>query len=115
MRERLPHRQRRKISKSRGTFITAHSYITQNFNPEWLRYYFAGKSNGTMEDVNLNLDDMIAKVNSDLVGKFVNIARPLRRLHRQALRGQAGRIRRKLRAGLQAAVALGIQDHRPCL
>ncbi|WP_298597123.1 methionine--tRNA ligase subunit beta, partial [uncultured Zoogloea sp.] len=43
-------------------------------NPEWLRYYFAGKSNGTMEDVDLNLDDMIAKVNSDLVGKFVNIA-----------------------------------------
>ena len=63
-----------KMSKSRGTFITAHSYITQKLNPEWLRYYFAGKSNGTMEDVDLNLDDMIAKVNSDLVGKFVNIA-----------------------------------------
>ncbi|MFU2489354.1 methionine--tRNA ligase [Thauera sp. WH-1] len=63
-----------KMSKSRGTFITAHSYITQKLNPEWLRYYFAGKSNGTMEDVDLNLDDMIAKVNADLVGKFVNIA-----------------------------------------
>ncbi len=63
-----------KMSKSRGTFITAHSYIAQKLNPEWLRYYFAGKSNGTMEDVDLNLDDMIAKVNSDLVGKFVNIA-----------------------------------------
>ncbi|MDX9699490.1 MAG: methionine--tRNA ligase [Rhodocyclaceae bacterium] len=63
-----------KMSKSRGTFITAHSYMTQGLNPEWLRYYFASKSNGTMEDVDLNLDDMIAKVNADLVGKFVNIA-----------------------------------------
>ena len=63
-----------KMSKSRGTFITAHSYITQKLKPEWLRYYFAGKSNGSMEDVDLNLDDMIARVNSDLVGKFVNIA-----------------------------------------
>ncbi|MFN3987863.1 MAG: methionine--tRNA ligase [Rhodocyclaceae bacterium] len=63
-----------KMSKSRGTFITAKSYIDQKLNPEWLRYYFASKSNGTMEDVDLNLDDMIAKVNSDLVGKFVNIA-----------------------------------------
>ena len=62
------------MSKSRGTFITARSYLEQKLNPEWLRYYFAGKSNGTMEDVDLNLDDMIAKVNSDLVGKFVNIA-----------------------------------------
>ena len=63
-----------KMSKSRGTFITAHSYIAQKLDPQWLRYYFAGKSNGTMEDVDLNLDDMIAKVNSELVGKFVNIA-----------------------------------------
>jgi len=63
-----------KMSKSRGTFITAHSYVEQGLNPEWLRYYFATKSNGTMEDVDLNLDDMIAKVNSDLVGKYVNIA-----------------------------------------
>jgi methionyl-tRNA synthetase len=63
-----------KMSKSRGTFITARSYIEQKLNPEWLRYYFAAKSNGTMEDVDLSLDDMIAKVNSDLVGKFINIA-----------------------------------------
>jgi methionyl-tRNA synthetase len=63
-----------KMSKSRGTFITAHSYIVQGLNPEWLRYYFATKSNATMEDVDLNLDDLVAKVNADLVGKFVNIA-----------------------------------------
>lgn len=63
-----------KMSKSRGTFITASSYLQQNLNPEWLRYYYATKLNGTMEDIDLNLDDFIAKVNSDLVGKFVNIA-----------------------------------------
>jgi methionyl-tRNA synthetase len=63
-----------KMSKSRGTFITAHSYCEQGLDPEWLRYYFAAKSNGSMEDVDLSLDDMVAKVNSDLVGKYVNIA-----------------------------------------
>lgn len=63
-----------KMSKSRGTFITAQSYVDQGLNTEWLRYYFASKSNGTMEDIDLNLDDMIAKVNSDLVGKYINIA-----------------------------------------
>ena len=63
-----------KMSKSRGTFITAESYLQQKLNPEWLRYYFASKLNGTMEDIDLSLDDFIAKVNSDLVGKYVNIA-----------------------------------------
>ena len=63
-----------KMSKSRGTFITARSWLDQKLAPEALRYYFASKSNGTMEDVDLNLDDLIAKINADLVGKFVNIA-----------------------------------------
>jgi methionine--tRNA ligase/methionine--tRNA ligase beta chain len=63
-----------KMSKSRGTFITAESYLTQGLNPEWLRYYYAGKLNSTMEDIDLNLDDFVARVNSDLVGKYVNIA-----------------------------------------
>jgi len=62
-----------KMSKSRGTFITARSWLDLGLNPEWLRYYFATKSNGTMEDVDLAFDDLIAKVNSDLVGKFINI------------------------------------------
>ncbi len=62
-----------KMSKSRGTFITAESYLKQGLNPEWLRYYYAAKLNGTMEDLDLNLDDFIARVNSDLVGKFINI------------------------------------------
>ena len=63
-----------KMSKSRGTFITAENYIKQGLNPEWLRYYYAAKLNGTMEDIDLNLDDFIARVNSDLVGKYINIA-----------------------------------------
>jgi methionyl-tRNA synthetase len=63
-----------KMSKSRGTFITAESYLQQGLNPEWLRYYYAAKLNGSMEDLDLNLDDFVARVNSDLVGKYVNIA-----------------------------------------
>jgi len=63
-----------KMSKSRGTFITAESYLEQGLNPEWLRYYYAAKLNATMEDIDLNLDDFVARVNSDLVGKYVNIA-----------------------------------------
>ncbi|AOJ10963.1 methionine--tRNA ligase [Burkholderia mayonis] len=63
-----------KMSKSRGTFITAQSYIDTGLNPEWLRYYFAAKLNATMEDIDLNLEDFQARVNSDLVGKYVNIA-----------------------------------------
>jgi methionyl-tRNA synthetase len=63
-----------KMSKSRGTFITARSYLDHVGNPEYLRYYYAAKLNGTMEDVDLNLDDFVARVNSDLIGKYVNIA-----------------------------------------
>jgi methionyl-tRNA synthetase len=63
-----------KMSKSRGTFITAESYLQQDLNAEWLRYYYAAKLNATMEDIDLNLDDFIARVNSDMVGKYVNIA-----------------------------------------
>ncbi|MDO9101139.1 MAG: methionine--tRNA ligase [Candidatus Nitrotoga sp.] len=63
-----------KMSKSRGTFITAGSYLKQGLNPEYLRYYYAAKLNGTMEDLDLNLEDFVAKVNSDLIGKYVNIA-----------------------------------------
>jgi methionyl-tRNA synthetase len=63
-----------KMSKSRGTFITAESYIQQGLNPEWLRYYFAAKLNNSMEDLDLNFADFTARVNSDLVGKYINIA-----------------------------------------
>ena len=63
-----------KMSKSRGTFITARSYLDQGLNPEWMRYYIAAKLNSKIEDIDLNLNDFIARVNSDLVGKYVNIA-----------------------------------------
>ena len=63
-----------KMSKSRGTFITAESYLQQGLDPEWLRYYYAAKLSASMEDIDLNLDDFIARVNADLIGKFVNIA-----------------------------------------
>ncbi len=62
-----------KMSKSRGSFITAGNYL-RHLNPECLRYYFAAKLNASMEDIDLNLDDFVARVNSDLVGKYVNIA-----------------------------------------
>ena len=63
-----------KMSKSRGTFITASSFITSGLNPEWLRYYFAAKLNASLEDLDLNLQDFTARVNSDLLGKYINIA-----------------------------------------
>ncbi len=62
-----------KMSKSRGTFITAASY-RKHLNPEQLRYYFAAKLNSSIEDIDLSLDDFTARVNSDLIGKYVNIA-----------------------------------------
>ncbi|MDP4027987.1 MAG: methionine--tRNA ligase [Gallionella sp.] len=63
-----------KMSKSRGTFITAQSYTDHINNTEYLRYYYAAKLNGTMEDIDLNLEDFVAKVNSDLIGKYINLA-----------------------------------------
>ncbi|MCP4432722.1 MAG: methionine--tRNA ligase [Gammaproteobacteria bacterium] len=62
-----------KMSKSRGTFIMARTYL-QHLNPEYLRYYFAAKLGPGVEDIDLSLDDFCARVNSDLVGKVVNIA-----------------------------------------
>lgn len=63
-----------KMSKTRGTFITARSYLDAGLNPEWMRYYIAAKLNSRIEDIDLNLQDFIGRVNSDLVGKYVNIA-----------------------------------------
>ena len=63
-----------KMSKSRGTFIQARTYLDAGLDPEYLRYYFAAKSSGGVDDLDLNLEDFAQRVNSDLVGKFVNIA-----------------------------------------
>ena len=62
-----------KMSKSRGTFITARTYL-EHLNPEYLRYYFAAKLSAGVDDIDLNFDDFSQRVNSDLVGKVVNIA-----------------------------------------
>lgn len=62
-----------KMSKSRGTFIKARTYL-DNLDPEYLRYYFASKLSSSITDLDLNLDDFTQKVNADLVGKVVNIA-----------------------------------------
>jgi methionyl-tRNA synthetase len=63
-----------KMSKSRGTGISPLRYLQVGMNPEWLRYYIAAKLNARVEDVDFNPDDFVARVNSDLVGKYVNIA-----------------------------------------
>ena len=63
-----------KMSKSRGTFIMARAYLEAGLDPEALRYYFAAKSGGGVDDLDLSLSDFVARVNADLVGKFVNLA-----------------------------------------
>ena len=63
-----------KMSKSRGTFIMARTYLDAGLDPEALRYYFATKTSGGVEDIDLNLADFVARVNADVVGKFVNLA-----------------------------------------
>ena len=63
-----------KMSKSRGTGISPLRYLDLGMNPEWLRYYIAAKLNAKVEDVDFNPDDFVARVNSDLVGKYINIA-----------------------------------------
>src|SRR2546429_6617908 len=63
-----------KMSKSRGTGISPLRYLELGMNPEWLRYYIAAKLNANVEDLDFNPDDFLARVNSDLVGQYVNIA-----------------------------------------
>ena len=63
-----------KMSKSRGTGLDPLKYLELGMNPEWLRYYLAAKLSGRNEDIDFNADDFMARVNSDLVGKYINIA-----------------------------------------
>ncbi|MFZ6772646.1 methionine--tRNA ligase [Undibacterium sp. SXout7W] len=63
-----------KMSKSRGTGISPLRYLEIGMNPEWLRYYFAAKLNAKVEDLDMNPDDFVARINSDLIGKYINIA-----------------------------------------
>ncbi len=79
-----------KMSKSRGTFIQARTYLDAGLDPEYLRYYFAAKTGAGMDDLDLNLEDFVARVNSDLVGKFVNIASRCAKLVEIHLDGKIG-------------------------
>ena len=63
-----------KMSKSRGTGISPLRYLEIGMNPEWLRYYIAAKLNANVEDLDFNPEDFLARINADLVGKYVNIA-----------------------------------------
>ena len=63
-----------KMSKSRGTGLDPLKYLSLGMNPEWLRYYLAAKLSGKNEDIDFNAEDFMARVNSDLIGKFINIA-----------------------------------------
>ncbi len=78
-----------KMSKSRGTGISPDVYLDLGLNPEWLRYYIAAKLNDRVEDLDFNPDDFVARVNSDLVGKYVNIASRAAHVHHAAFRRQA--------------------------
>jgi methionyl-tRNA synthetase len=82
-----------KMSKSRGTGIDPLRYLELRMNPEWLRYYLAAKLNANVEDVDFNPDDFIARVNSDLVGKYVNIASRAAKLLSEYFQGRIDPIR----------------------
>ena len=77
---------RRKDVQVRGTGISPLRYLELGMNPEWLRYYIAAKLNANVEDMDFNPDDFIARVNSDLVGKYVNIASRCARIYRKRFR-----------------------------
>jgi methionyl-tRNA synthetase len=94
------------MSKSRGTFITAESYL-RHLNPEWLRYYYAAKLNGSMEDIDLNLEDFSARVNADLVGKYVNIASRCAGFISKRFEGKLGTVDDAATAEFQAAYQAG--------
>ena len=81
-----------KMSKSRGTGLDPLKYLSLGMNPEWLRYYLAAKLNGRNEDVDFNPDDFQARVNADLVGKFINIASRAAGFISKRFGGQLGQV-----------------------
>jgi len=94
-----------KMSKSRGTFVMAETYL-KHLDPEWLRYYYATKLSGGVEDIDLNLSDFVNRVNSDLVGKLANLASRSGPMLTDKLDGMTGQLDDEGRAiveSLQAA------------
>ena len=80
-----------KMSKSRGTFIDAKTYL-KHINPEYLRYYYASKLTDSIDDIDLKIEDFINKINSDLVGKFTNLASRSGPMLNKKLNGQLGQL-----------------------
>jgi len=80
-----------KMSKSRGTFIKANTYV-KHLNPEYLRYYYASKLTDNIDDIDLRMDDFVNKINSDLVGKFANLASRSGPMLTKKLNSQLGRL-----------------------
>ena len=108
-----------KMSKSRGTGLNPLKYLELGMNPEWLRYYLAAKLNGRNEDIDFNADDFLARVNSDLVGKYINIASRAAGFITKRFGGKLGTVSAdgeallaQLHAGLPAIEAL--LDNRDC-
>jgi methionyl-tRNA synthetase len=102
-----------KMSKSRGTFIKASTYL-KYLNPEYLRYYYAGKLSDNIDDIDLRMDDFINKINSDLVGKFANLASRSGPMLTKKLEGRLGRLDdpgAELVKKLTAAKARIIEDY----
>lgn len=79
---------RQKMSKSKGTFITARQYLESDLNPEYLRYYFASKLTNKIEDINFDWQDFQNKVNTDLIGKYINVASRTSKIIQKKLNNQ---------------------------
>ena len=93
-----------KMSKSRGTFIKASTYL-KYLNPEYLRYYYASKLTGGIEDIDLSIDDFINKTNSDLVGKFANLASRSGPMLTKNFNSQLGRLDEKAKELIDKLIA----------
>ncbi|MEJ5259938.1 MAG: methionine--tRNA ligase [Anaerohalosphaeraceae bacterium] len=93
-----------KMSKSKGTFITAETYL-KHLDPQYLRYYYASKLTGDVSDIDLNLEDFISRVNADLVGKLANLASRCVPMLTQKLDGRLGRLDEKGNALLEQLLA----------
>jgi len=101
-----------KMSKSRGIGIDPARYLAIGLDPEWLRYYVATKLNGRVEDIDFNPDDFIARVNSDLVGKYVNLASRAAKFIAQRFDGRISGIERATPATGAAAAVDAIRERR---
>jgi methionyl-tRNA synthetase len=98
-----------KMSKSRGTGISPLRYLELGMNPEWLRYYIAAKLNANVEDIDFNPDDFLARINSDLVGKYVNIASRAAGFITKQFDGQLFDFAEKPSFSCAAALAIGAE------